>query len=80
MEKHKKNHITIIINNKFQLQHGMINLNYQMHQILYQIFKIILNIFKKKHDENNDNSSIRIDVSKIENRITFKKMDIILSF
>ena len=37
----------ITINLKYQLQHGMINLNYQMDRILYQIFKIILRIFKK---------------------------------
>ena len=57
-----------------------------MDHILYQIFKIILNIFKKKHEEKIDNPSIRICVNKIENRITFKqlelqlKQDIILSF
>ena len=34
-------------NNKFkyQLQHGMINLNYLIDRIMYQIFKIILSIF-----------------------------------
>ena len=38
--------IKILYNNKFKmLQHGMINLNYQMGHILYQIFKIILSIF-----------------------------------
>ena len=42
-----KAHITwkahiISINLKFQLQHDMINLNYQMDHILYQIFNIIL--------------------------------------
>ena len=36
---------TKIINSKYQLQHGIINLNYQMDRILYQIFKIILSIF-----------------------------------
>ena len=57
-----------------------------MDHILYQIFKIILSIFKKKHEEKIDNPSIRICVNKIENRITFKqlelqlKQDIILSF
>ena len=30
---------------KFQLQHGMENLNYLMDHILYQIFKTILNIY-----------------------------------
>ena len=40
--------IKSLYNNKFKmLQHGMINLNYQMGHILYQIFKIILSIFKK---------------------------------
>ena len=36
-----------IYNNKFKnlLQHGMMNLNYQMDLILYQIYKIILSIF-----------------------------------
>ena len=47
-------------------------LNYLMDHILYQIFKIILNIFKKKHGEKTVNSSIRIYVNKIENKITFK--------
>ena len=32
-------------NLKYQLQYGMINLNYQMDDILYQISKIILNAF-----------------------------------
>ena len=50
----------------------MINLNYQMSHILYHIFKIILSIFKKKHNEKIDNTSIRINVNKIENRITLK--------
>ena len=64
---------TIIINLKYQLQNGMINLNYLMDHILYQIFRIILSIFKKKQNENDANPSIRrIYVSKIENRIAFK--------
>ena len=33
--------------NKYQLQHGMINLNYLMVHILYQIFKTILSILSK---------------------------------
>ena len=41
MEKHKKAH-TILMNLKHQLQHGMINLNFQMDHILYQILEIIL--------------------------------------
>ena len=36
---------TIIINLKYQHQHGMKNLRYQMDLIPYQIFKIIFNIF-----------------------------------
>ena len=36
---------TIIINLKYQHQHGMKNLHYQMDLIPYQIFKITLNIF-----------------------------------
>ena len=64
---------TIIINLKYQLQNGMINLNYLMDHILYQIFRIILSILKKKQNENDANPSIRrIYVSKIENRIAFK--------
>ena len=36
---------TITINSKYQLQNGMINLNYLMDCIMYQIFKIVLSIF-----------------------------------
>ena len=32
------------MNLKYQLQHGMKNVNYLKDHILYQIFKIILNI------------------------------------
>ena len=39
------------MNLKYQYQHGMINLNYRMVQILYQIFKIILSIFLKSMEE-----------------------------
>ena len=67
----KKVHTTTV-NLKYQLQHGMINLNYEMNHILYQIFKIILSIFHKKHEEKIDNPSLRIYVNKIENRITIK--------
>ena len=35
----------IIINLKYQLQHGTKNLHYQMDLIRYQIFRIISNIF-----------------------------------
>ena len=44
MEKHKKAH-TMIINLKYLLEHGMINLNYQMDHTQYHIFKIILSMF-----------------------------------
>ena len=59
---------------KYQLQHGMKNLNYLIDHIIYQIFKIILNISLKKHREiiNDDNPSIKIYVNQIENRISFK--------
>ena len=65
---------TTTVNLKFQLQHGTINLNYQMDYILCQIFKIILSILKKKnmekrliilHEE-------YIYINKVKNRITFK--------
>ena len=36
-----------IINLKYQLQHGMNNLNYLIDHALYQFFKIILNIYKE---------------------------------
>ena len=35
------------INLKYLLQHGVMNLNYQMDHIQYQIFRIILSIFLK---------------------------------
>ena len=35
---------TKTINSKYELQHGMKNLNYLTDHILYQIFNIILNI------------------------------------
>ena len=50
----------------------MINFNYHVDHVMYEVFKIILSIFKKKHNEKIDNLSIRIDINKIENRITFK--------
>ena len=34
-------------NIKYQLQHGMIDLNYLMNHILYEIFKTFSSIFKK---------------------------------
>ena len=47
------------MNLKYQLQHGMINLNYLTDRVLYQIFKITVSIFPKKHGEKTDNPSIR---------------------
>ena len=38
---------TVTINLKYLLQHGVINLNYEMDHIQYQIFKIIFSIFLK---------------------------------
>ena len=66
----KKIH-TKIINLKYQLQRGIINLKHLADHILYQIFKIILSILKK-HGEKTDNPSIRTYVNMIENRIIFK--------
>ena len=60
------------MNLKYQLQHGMINLNYLLDHILYQIFKIILINILKNNGEIIDNPSVRIYVNKIENRIIFK--------
>ena len=40
-KKIKKDHIRTM-NLKYQLEHGMKNLNYLMHHILFQIFKIVL--------------------------------------
>ena len=39
---------------------------------MYQILKTILSIFKKRHGEKTDNSSIKLYVNEIENRIAFK--------
>ena len=50
----------------------MKNLNYLMVHKLYQIFKIILNT-SLKSEKVADNLSIKIYVSKIENRNKFKK-------
>ena len=50
-----------IKNLKYQLQHGVKNLNYLMGHILYQIFKIILSILLKNGEETNKplNKNIR---------------------
>ena len=37
----------IIIDLKYQLQHGLMNLNYLMDHILYQIFRTISSILQK---------------------------------
>ena len=55
----------------YQLQHGMISLNYLMDRVLYQICKIILSILSKKKIVT-DNLPIRIYVNKIGNRIAYK--------
>ena len=68
MEKQKAH---TIINLKYLLQHGVMNLNYKKDHIQYQIFRIILSIFLK-NSENVDNPSIKISVNKTENRVTFK--------
>ena len=60
------------MNLKYQLRHGIKNLNYLMDQFLYQIIKIILNISLKKHETVTGNLSIMIYVDKKENRIMFK--------
>ena len=54
-----------IINLKYQLQHGIKNLNYLMDHILYQIFTIIFIISQKKPGQKTDNPSVRIYVNKI---------------
>ena len=59
---------------KYQLPHGMKNLNYLMDHILYEISEIILSISskKKKNETQIDNPPIRIYVNKIGNGVTFK--------
>ena len=57
---------TKIIKLKYQLQHGMMNLN--SISDIQDYFEYIL----KKHRENIDNPSVKIYANKIENRITFK--------
>ena len=55
---------------KYQLQHGMKNLNYIMVHILYQILLSWIHI--KKAWEKTVNPSVRIYINKIEKRITFQ--------
>ena len=59
---------------KYQLPHGMKNLNYLMDNILYEKSKIILSktTKKKKNETQIDNPTIRIYVNKIGNGVTFK--------
>ena len=66
-----KGHIRRIIL-KYQLQHGIKNLNYLMDLILYQIFKTFFEYISKKDGEKTVNPSIRIYVNKIDNIITFE--------
>ena len=53
-----KNYIKTI-NLKYQLERGIINLNYLMDHIPYQIFKIILSISSKKYETVTDNPPIQ---------------------
>ena len=50
----------------------MSNLNYLIDHISYQIFNSILILYQKKHGEKTVNPSIRIYISKIEKKITFR--------
>ena len=68
MEKKNKKVMQKKINLKYQLQHGMKNLIDLMDHFLYSDIEYLF----KKHVENIDNSSIRIYINKIENRITFR--------
>ena len=68
----QKSHIRTI-NLKYQLQHGMKNLNNLIDHVLHQMFKIILNIYiYKKVRGKTVNPSIIKYINKVENRITFK--------
>ena len=57
---------------KFLLQLGMINLICLMDHILFQTFKIMLTILLKNHEVIADNSSVKVCVYKIKNKIVFK--------
>ena len=61
------------MNLKYQLQHGMINLNCLM-DCTYSISNIqdYFEYILKKHGENIDKPTVKIYVNKIEKRITFK--------
>ena len=69
--KNKKSHIRTITL-KYQLQPGIKNLNYVLDHILYSDIQYYFEYIIKKHEKVANNPPIRIDVNKIENRITFK--------
>ena len=66
--------ITIIIDLKYLLQHGMKNLKFELPDGSYSISDIqdYFEYILKKHEENIDNPFIKIYVNEIKNRITFK--------
>ena len=68
--------ITIIIDLKYLLQHGMKNLKFELPNGSYSISDIqdYFEYILKKHEENIDNPSVKIYVNKIENRIIFKNI------
>ena len=79
MEKHKN----LINNNTFKIPAPTWNDKFELLDGSYSVpgiqdyFQYIL----KKHGENIDNPSVKVYVSKKENRITFKtKMDTVLNF
>ena len=66
--------ITIIIDLKYLLQHGMKNLKFELPNGSYSISDIqdYFEYILKKHEENIDNPFIKTYVNEIKNRITFK--------
>ena len=66
--------ITIIIDLKYLLQHGIKNLKFELPDGSYSISDIqeYFEYILKKHEENIDNPFIKIYVNEIKNRITFK--------
>ena len=69
-------------NNKFKISAPTWNEEFELPDGSYSILDIqdYFEYILKKHSESVDNPTIRIYVSRIENRITFKKVYIILSF
>ena len=69
-------------NNKFKISAPTWNEEFELPDGSYLILDIqdYFEYILKKHSESVDNPTIRIYVSRIENRITFKKVYIILSF